>query len=926
MYQPGSWAWDSERKEAVQIVEELSLWDHKSLRVWSPRDNTVYLTKGELLPISQAEGDSKESLAYKATAARLAETLATGELMLAPLESKIDPLPHQFSALERALSSDKIRYLLADEVGLGKTIEAGLILRELKLRGLVRRTLVLAPKGLVTQWVQELEDRFSEPFQLIIPSDFSTNDSLSGIWNKFDQVVVPLDSVKPIDARSGWSQKEVERYNQARVESLVMAGWDLVIIDEAHKVAGSTDTVARHKLGRALAQATPYLLLLSATPHQGKTDAFHRLMALLDPEAFPNEKAIQGRLIAPYVIRTEKRKAIDIKGKPLFKPRNTKLVTIPWEEKHQQQRDLYEKVTEYVRLGYNQALKEKRYGLGFMLVLMQRLVASSTAAIREALQRRLEVIQQAPSFIAGDLEIDEEWWELGGQEQYEELFSRQLAAFADEREQVMKLLALARRCEAAGTDAKAEALLQWLYKLQLEEQDPELKCLIFTEFVATQQMLAEFLENRGFSVVCLNGSMSLEERLQAQAEFSKDTRIMISTDAGGEGLNLQFCHIVINFDLPWNPMRLEQRIGRVDRIGQKHPVRAINFLLEDSIEWRVQEVLTEKLEAIARDFGVDKMSDVLDSTEVAQDFENLYKKAILAPQKINADVQALDSQLRARLKEISAANRLFGYQKELDLRQAAQLAAHPAPFWLERMTVNYLLSHGGKVERKLAGCNLEWPDGLQMENISFHRKTAEENQLSYLSMEEPRIRRLLEQIPRHVPGQPICSVEIGGLNAEICGYWSLWCISFQGGSQNRRFFPLFKNEDGRLFPVTAERIWQQLLLEQTALSVVEQIKGPLALEIYQELEAVAKEQGESLFKQLRNEIQANLSQRRERGNTVFQIRKQTIEKIGLPAVRRYRLAKLEEERKAWQAELARCEQLLPELEAVIIMKVGGQRT
>ena len=153
MYQPGSWAWDSERNEVVQIVEEISLWEHKSFRVWSPRDNTVYLTKGELFPISQAEGDSKESLAYKATAARLAETLATGELMLAPLESKIDPLPHQFSALERALSGDKIRYLLADEVGLGKTIEAGLILRELKLRGLVRRTLVLAPKGLVTQWV-----------------------------------------------------------------------------------------------------------------------------------------------------------------------------------------------------------------------------------------------------------------------------------------------------------------------------------------------------------------------------------------------------------------------------------------------------------------------------------------------------------------------------------------------------------------------------------------------------------------------------------------------------------------------------------------------------------------------------------------------------------------------------------------------------
>jgi SNF2 family DNA or RNA helicase len=175
-----------------------------------------------------------------------------------------------------------------------------------------------------------------------------------------------------------------------------------------------------------------------------------------------------------------------------------------------------------------------------------------------------------------------------------------------EKSEVEMLLELARETEAAGTDAKAEALLELIYKLQQEEGDPALKVLIFTEFVPTQAMLADFLESRGFSVTTLNGSMDLETRTRAQQAFSKDVRVLISTDAGGEGLNLQFCHVIVNFDMPWNPMRIEQRIGRVDRIGQKHVVRAINFVLEDTVEHRVRQVLEEKLEVIAQEFGVDK--------------------------------------------------------------------------------------------------------------------------------------------------------------------------------------------------------------------------------------------------------------------------------------------------------------------------------
>ena len=198
-----------------------------------------------------------------------------------------------------------------------------------------------------------------------------------------------MDSVKPLEGRRGWSREEVAEYNRERFEDLVTAGWDLVVVDEAHRLGGSSDQVARYRLGKGLVEAAPYLLLLSATPHQGKTDAFHRLVALLDPAAFPDPVSVNKERVQPYVIRTAKRRAIDANGEQLFKPRNTRLVPVGWSERHRQQRQLYEAVTEYVRMGYNQALREKKSYVGFLMILMQRLVTSSTRAIRTTLERRL---------------------------------------------------------------------------------------------------------------------------------------------------------------------------------------------------------------------------------------------------------------------------------------------------------------------------------------------------------------------------------------------------------------------------------------------------------------------------------------------------------------------------------------------------------
>src|SRR3954471_13317974 len=275
------------------------------------------------------------------------------------------------------------------------------------------------------------------------------------------------------------------------------------------------------------------------------------------------------------------------------------------------------------------------------MLLMQRMVTSSTRAIATAMGRRLEVLNSTNLAEIDEEPSENDLTEQDAQQQWESLLAIRLAGLKNEKSEVKLLLDLARRCQAQGPDARAETLLAILYENQREENDPDLKYLIFTEFVPTQTMLRGFLEQHGFSVVCLNGSMDLEERRRVQRQFAEKARILVSTDAGGEGLNLQFAHVVVNYDLPWNPMRIEQRIGRVDRIGQKHPVKAFNLVFEESVELRVREVLESKLLTILDEFGVDKTEDVLDSAEGGAVFERLYAQAILDPGDIERNIDRL---------------------------------------------------------------------------------------------------------------------------------------------------------------------------------------------------------------------------------------------------------------------------------------------
>ena len=920
----GSWVFSAAHGESVRILDVETVWSHTVCQVWIPRLATIERVPGQSLSIAQpTEATGLDRITYAVAAARIADAL-TQNVLLAPLEAGVIPLPHQLYALTRAVAGDRVRYLLADEVGLGKTIEAGLIFRELKLRGLVKRVLVVAPKGLVTQWVQEMQTHFSEEFRLLTPSEFSLWRNLTGaenVWRQFNQVVCPVDSIKPVERRRGWSREKLEAYNQDRLGDLIDAGWDLIICDEAHRLGGSTEQVARYRLGKALAEAAPYLLLLSATPHQGKTAGFQRIMALLDRDEFIATGSIRREKVVPLVIRTEKRRAITDKGDPLFLPRLTKLMPVRWEAKHDLQKHLYESVTEYVRLGYNQAMRQNRQYLGFLMILMQRLVTSSTQAIASAMGRRLEALQ-ATNLTATDEEPPEtSTEEQDGQEQLDELLATQLAGLQNEKEEVQVLLDLAHRCQAQGPDARAETLLGILYENQREENNPELKYLIFTEFVPTQAMLHAFLEEHGFSVVCLNGSMDLEQRRRVQRQFAEKARILVSTDAGGEGLNLQFAHIIINYDLPWNPMRIEQRIGRVDRIGQKCPVKAFNLIFEDSVELRVQEVLEEKLAKILDEFGVDKTQDVLDSAEGGAVFERLYAQAILNPSDIEKNIDRLIEEVRGQAEQEIAGRSYYG-ETVLDPTLAQQLSSHPLPFWVERMTTAYLRCEGGKVERDLFSYCLEWPDGSRMEKVSFQSRDAQDKGLQHVSLEDARIRSLVQQLPRVVVSEAIPCVRFASLAAEVVGYWSLWRIALDNRSlRDVKIFPLFHHDDGRNLVPTARHIWDVLMEDRPEAEQVGSKTGAEVEAVFRRLRVEAERQGEDAFHELHARHQQRLKREQEKGNYAYQVRREALGRLGLPEVRQHRLKRLEEEERAWAAELRKREQVLPELQPVILLRV-----
>ena len=888
MLNVGDFAFDTVAKTNVQVLEKIDVWGYISYKVFNPATGRVYKINEEQLNIESSGILYDENyLRYVTLLSKIKNETAGG--ILSSLSSGIIPLPHQRHVLNRAMETNNIRYILADEVGLGKTIEAGMIIKELKTRGLVQRILVVCPAGLVTQWASEMQEKFHERFQVILPSDYDTIKRLTDsedVYGQYDQVISPMDSIKPIEKHAGWTEERVEKYNEERIYSIINSGWDLIIIDEAHRVAGSTGEVARYKLGYLLSQASPYLLLLSATPHNGKTEPFLRLVRLLDAEAFPNAKSIVREQVAPYLIRTEKREAIDNNGNLLFKNRITHLVTLQWDERHSLQHELYQMVSSYVSKTYNKAQRNKKKNmcLIFLLIIMQRMVTSSTAAVKQSLERRLQVLKTQSTRLGSLTEEDLEG--LNIEDGVEDALEAMSLDMEDEIAELERIIAVAKQAEFQYPDVKVEKLTDTLDMLLSEDRNQ--KVIIFTEFVATQLYLREILVNRGYSVTILNGSMSVEDRDVALREFRTETSIFISTDAGGEGLNLQFANIIINYDLPWNPMKIEQRCGRADRIGQTRDVHIYNFIVSDTVENRVREVLEEKLSVILEEMGVDKYSDVLDSEVAELDFTEVYMQSIGHPYQVEENLYPVESEMKQQLQNSKKYKDVIREEKDL-----TALVGQGSDFDVDaalRLMLAYYESWQGH--------DLQMIDRISItdEEIIRHLQT---------DILQDRKSQLMTVGIRNFPNE--------------AGYFMLWELSISNDEDDKRIIPIFVNENFVLRPMAGKRLMEVFLDPNSFLTVS---NAPnIDADTYERLEKMAMEFAYDTFIELKDKrIQKN-QEKFNKYMYALQLRTEAAEHIGIENIRRSRLLKLSKEKAAIEESHKTGGQIYPDFKLAILIRL-----
>lgn len=888
MLETGDFVFDNIAKANVQVLEKIEVWGYVSYKVFNPATGQVYKATEEQLKVENTEQKYDENyLRYVAMLSKIKNETAGG--FLSSLASGIIPLPHQLHVLNRAMENNNIRYILADEVGLGKTIEAGMIIKELKSRGLINRILVVCPKGLVTQWASEMQEKFHEKFHVILPSDYDTIRRLTDnddVYGQYDQVISPMDSIKPLEKHAGWTAERVEKYNQERIYSIINSGWDLVIIDEAHRVAGSSGEVARYKLGHLLAQASPYLLLLSATPHNGKTEPFLRLVRLLDEDAFPNTKSIVKEQVAPFLIRTEKREAIDNNGNLLFKNRVTHLVNLNWDERNNLQRELYELVSSYVSNTYNKALKNRKKNmcLIFLLIIMQRMATSSTAAIRQSLEHRLNVLLNQQTHL-GNL-TEEDLDELNIEEGVEDALEAISLDMELEIEELQTILSVAKQAQFQNQDAKIEPLMDSIDSIIGE--DPTQKIIIFTEFVATQEYLQDLLTNRGYTVTVLNGSMSIEERNEAMQEFKTQTNIFISTDAGGEGLNLQFANIIINYDLPWNPMKIEQRCGRVDRIGQQRDVHIYNFIVTDTVENRVREVLEEKLSVILEEMGVDKYSDVLDSEVAECDFTEVYMRSIGHPRQVEKNLYPVEAEMKQQLSNAKKYKDVIREEKDL---------------------------------QDLVGTesNFDVDDALRTMMTYYECWQCREPRLiDRISIADSDVIKHLKTEILQDRNAPLLSIAIDNFPNEA-GFFMLWELSISDEENGKRIIPIFINENKVLRPMAGNRL-MDVFLDGTSRLHVSSAPNITEYE-YDSLEKMSMEFAYDAFLELKEKHLLRNKESYNKYMYALQLRTEAADHIGIENIRRGRLAKLAKEKEQIEANYKKGSQVYPDFKLMILVRL-----
>ncbi|MDD3472329.1 MAG: helicase-related protein [Syntrophaceae bacterium] len=635
--------------------------------------------------------------------------------LMAVHTSNVDPLPHQITAVyESMLPKQPLRFLLADDPGAGKTIMAGLLIRELMVRGDLKRCLIIAPGSLVEQWQDELDDKFGVSFRI-----FSWElDQSAKSGNPFDEnnmLICRLDQLSRNDDLQG---------------KLTNSEWDLVIVDEAHKMAahffgGELKTTKRYKLGELVGSKTRHLLLMTATPHNGKEEDFQLFLALLDSDRFYGKfrDGVHKVDTSDLMRRMIKEDLLKFDGTKLFPER--KAYTVNY-ELSDAEAELYEKVTNYVREEMNRADNiedgKRRGTIGFALTILQRRLASSPAAIYSSLNRRRIKLEQHrdeeklmergkfyghqkkdSQFLSQEEldDIDDEASSAEIEELEEQLVETTSAAtnlkeLEAEIEILKDLEEHARQISLSGNDRKWDELSKLLQDnpQMIDANGSRRKIIIFTEHRDTLNYLVARIQKllgKDDAVLRIDGSVKREERRRVQERFTQDKEIsvLIATDAAGEGVNLQRANLMVNYDLPWNPNRLEQRFGRIHRIGQTEVCHLWNVVAHETREGQVYQRLLEKLDMEREALG-GRVFDILGEVFKERSLKELLIEAIRygdSPDVRKKLYEQVDMFLdREHLKKILQDNalasdtmdttRIFAVKEELEKAEARKLQPH----------------------------------------------------------------------------------------------------------------------------------------------------------------------------------------------------------------------------------------------------------
>lgn len=562
--------------------------------------------------------------------------------------ARVDPLPHQLEAVYGYfMRLPRIRFLLADDPGAGKTIMAGLLIKELKARGLVRRVLIVAPANLTFQWQRELSDKFRERFD-VIRGDVLRANYGQNPWQEHDQVVTSVSWVSVVD--------------DAR-ESLLRSRWDLVIVDEAHKMSARSEDhkTYAYRLGESLSRMTDHFLLMTATPHKGDPDHFRRFLALLDADVYGSIESLQQAMRehdAPFYLRRTKEALVTFphpetgEVRKLFTNREVRTAAFDLDG---EELDFYDELTRYVEDQSMAAVGDataRGRAVGFTMAMLQRRMASSIYAVRRSLERmcrrrekiladpeayRREQIERRMPDDFDDLTEEEQQRIIGQLE--EEVLSADPAVLREEIARLTKLVGQAKMLESRDVQSKLKKLHSVLKKEGIFD-NPKNRLLIFTEHKDTLDFLAADgrddrplgkLREWGLTLTQIHGGMKIGDRdtpgtrIYAEREFKESAQVLVATEAAGEGINLQFCWLMINFDIPWNPIRLEQRVGRIHRYGQEKDCLIFNFVAQNTREGRVLQKLLERLKEIRRELGTDQVFDVVGTIFPSNQLERLFR-------------------------------------------------------------------------------------------------------------------------------------------------------------------------------------------------------------------------------------------------------------------------------------------------------------